>query len=415
MIRRRRLFALTIHQWLNLASACSGLLFALFLAWSVVSRGLFEYVGIDFRTLRASAQIAADVGFGAVYDLAVQEPYQRELYEAFSHGPLRMAFATVPMPYLPAFVLLLEPLLLFSPMVGFVVLSAASLIGGGLYLRRFRARIGIVSPWPGTAALLLSLPMLLTVMVGQVNVLLLVSLGEGLLAFRAGRRLKAGFFLGGLLLKPQTLILFLPILFLSGEWTTLAGFGLAALGVLGLSLALAGPSGLGAMIQLLLAYPRGMPTTFPESMVNWRALGIQTSGVLGSTVATILVGIGSVATLALLYRLFHRLRRKGPEGAASATAGTYAGTCSITWHSHVHMALPLMPLVPYLSDQGILPVRACAAYLLAPTIGFSLIGITVGSGAAHNFAGLSTLVLHLWLLESLGRARPDSVREPGHP
>jgi hypothetical protein len=256
--------------------------------------------------------------------------------------------------------------------------------------------------------------MLLTVMVGQVNVLLLVSLGEAFLSFHAGRRLKAGFFLGGLLLKPQILILFLPLLFLSGEWTTLAGFGLAALGVLGISLALAGPSGLGALVQLVLAYPRGMPTTFPESMMNWRALGLQATGVLGPTVATILVGMGSVATLALLYRLLHRQGRKGPDGAAIATAGTYAGTCSITWHSHVHMALPLMPLVPYLLDQGILPVRVCAAYVLVPTIGFSLIGITVGAGAAHNFAGLSTLILHLWLLATLGRARTDPVREPDY-
>ena len=46
----------------------------------VIKRGLFEYVGIDFRLFYASGQIIRDHGFNAVYDTNLQTQYQLPIY-----------------------------------------------------------------------------------------------------------------------------------------------------------------------------------------------------------------------------------------------------------------------------------------------------------------------------------------------
>jgi hypothetical protein len=58
--------------------------------------------------------------FGDVYNLSAQDPLQRQLYEGYARGLMRMGFDPVPMPYLPIFVAFFEPILLVSPVVGYL-------------------------------------------------------------------------------------------------------------------------------------------------------------------------------------------------------------------------------------------------------------------------------------------------------
>jgi hypothetical protein len=210
----------------NLLLAALLVPFAVYTLASVANRGLFEYVGTDFRTMRASAEIARSISFASVYDLDEQERRQAALYERYSHGDWRLPLYTNPMPYAPVFVAAMLPLTELDPIHGFLLYTGASAVALVAYLRWFAGRVGLRAGVAPTV--LFSLAAYTTLLYGQVNVWLVIFVGQLLLAYQGGRPTRAGLWLGGLLLKPQLLLLLLPALLVGREWRVLGGFGLAA-------------------------------------------------------------------------------------------------------------------------------------------------------------------------------------------
>jgi len=95
----------------------------LYVSWSFRYRGIFEYSGIDFRTVYAFSMIWVERGVAAMSDLPIQVLDQRDLVEVTSFGAARMPFLPVPMPSLPVFVMAL--------IRGYVVVLISMLVGAG--------------------------------------------------------------------------------------------------------------------------------------------------------------------------------------------------------------------------------------------------------------------------------------------
>ncbi|HMK09635.1 MAG TPA: glycosyltransferase family 87 protein, partial [Anaerolineales bacterium] len=329
-------------RWLNLLAAAAGAALAIYAVVSITSRGLFEYWGADFAAFRAAAEVARDDGYANVYDLEKLGPPERRLVQSYAAEGVQAGFEVIPVPYLPVFILPFGILLLPGPTIGWVLwtaLNAAILL---LYSRRLAQAFG-AERRISALVLLVALPTFLTLAFGQVNVWLAIGFGEFLIALQRRKELAAGAWLGLLLLKPQILVWLALGLAFGRRWRVLAGLAMAAAVVLGASLLLAGVGGLAALVSLWLGYAGNLPTTFPESMMNWRGLAANLEPLLAHTLTVTLLIVGTTITAAAGVWLWIRARPgRDPQPAA---AGSYAASSTVAWHSHVHMALPLVTLV----------------------------------------------------------------------
>ena len=384
--------------WANLGLVAIVALYTVYTAWTLHSRGLFEYVGIDFRAIYASGEIARTTGFDQVYSLAAQDRFQRPLYDAYSGGPYRLGFDPVPMPYLSVFVALFQPLVALSPVPAFLFWSALNATALVAYLFRFVHFVGGKHPRADVAMILFSLPAFFTLFFGQVNVWLLICVGEFMIAGLRGRPFRSGLWIGGLVLKPQTLIVLAPALLLARHFRTFVGMCLSTLVALAISAYLAGVGGIVDLLRLVSLYPGGLPTNSPESMMNWRALAMNLSAVAPDQVAWTLAMAGLLLTLVVVARLWWPPMAASDPRFVILLLGSYAATCAVTWHAHVHMALPLAIPLLYLVGRGWLPRSALNIWVLLPPAVFLMVGFTLNLGLGHRIVGIATLGLNLYFV-----------------
>ncbi|MBN1484734.1 MAG: DUF2029 domain-containing protein [Chloroflexia bacterium] len=392
------------RRWLNLALLALLVFYLLYTLGSLWAQGLFSYVAIDYRAFWASAEIVLERGFAAAYDLDLQEQYQRPLYERYRTPTSTYAYATAPMYYLPPFILPMLWLPLLPPLAGFVLWTLLNLLSTVLYLYRFQRALGDETGvtcrwWP----LLLAFPLYANLFFGQISHWLLLFVGECFLACRREKPFRAGLWLGGLLLKPQLLLLLLPGLLFGRRFKLLAGLALAGLLVLLLSLVLAGQEGLlelGRLLFFSLDSSEGLATNNPQLMINWRSLAVNLAPLLPDGLDWGLAGAGLLGTASLCLWLWHRARKEGlssPQFALLLLA-TYSAACSVAWHSHIHMLLPLLPLLFFLSArQQWLPPALLKTWLLLPPPLF-LLGTLLRPGFGHNVIGVATLLINTILL-----------------
>lgn len=368
-----------------------------FTAGAVRTRGVFEYLGIDYRAFRASAEIIADRGFAHIYDLGMQEQYQRPLYEAYALEPLRSPYATAPTYYLPPFLLPFLGLLPFSPVLSFAIWTLLNLLILVLYLRRFLRALDQDRYSTVLLAAILSFPAVFNFFFGQVGIWMTICLGEFVLSNRRGQPLLGGLWLSGLLLKPQSLLLLLPGLLLGRQFKVLWGSFLGGLGLLLTSLLLAGWQGLQQLGRLYFLYTGGLETTRAEIMLNWRALAVNLEQILPGWLAWGLAVGGMALTAAAAISLWLPAADPASPRFTLTLLGTYAATCALSWHAHVHMAMPLIPLLLLAWSHSKLSGRMLKAWLAVPALIFPL-ALIARPVLAHSLAGLSLFGLNLYLL-----------------
>ncbi len=367
--------------------------------WRIyTTRGLFEYIGGDYRTYRASAEIARALGFERVYDLPTQAEFQRPLYAAYSFGLWRIPFAPTPTPYLPAFIVPFLWLPLFAPVPGFAAWTALNAGVLLLYLHRLATAAGGGRPRSLPYEFLVSLPVCTNLVLGQVNVWLLIFTGEFLLAGIQRERLRSGMWLAGMLMKPQSLVLFLPGLLIGRRFRILVGWAIAAGLVVAASLALAGVQGMTNLVQLVRMYPGNLPTTFPQSMMNWRAVTINQALILSPRAAWKLGMAGLAMTLTLGLAIWLRPVVSESSQFALLVLGTWTATAGVAWHSHVYMAMPMIAPLLFLALRQQLPLWLVRLWILLPSAVFLEEGFRIGPGAAHVAASLALLAVNSLIL-----------------
>jgi hypothetical protein len=112
---------------------------------------------------------------------------------------------------------------------------------------------------------------------------------------------------------------------------------------------------------------------------------------------------GMLATLALLAALWKK-RGTSKIDEALVLFGTLAGTLAATWHSHLHMAAVLVPLLVLLYGRRVLPGWLANLYIFGPPLALIVLSVPVGllGWSAYNLLAVLTslgmLALHLSML-----------------
>lgn len=400
----RRLFQLRSDEWLRLGLFAIGLLYGLLALGLLLEKGF--PVGLDFMVFFASAHIALTEGFPSIYDFSVQLEVQRLLLTSYAVSLVE------PLPYffLPPFLLPFLLLVPLGPSGGCFLWSLINLSVFVAYLgwywrkaqegKRGRAE-HIRSGRLLLALAIFSFPAFANFLLGQANVLLMVCVGEFLRAWERRKPFLSGLWLGGLLLKPQTLVLVLPYLLLKGKWRALVGFALVLVFLGVLSVGLVGGKGLVDWAVQMLSHTGDRPSLAPGIMANFRMVGALLKFIVSSETATG-VSIG-LSLFVALWVLKCSLRKKTDAPWLSL----FAATLTVTWHAYSHMAVLLIPLLFRGVATGRLPFRIfvlwaffpSAFYLLCATILAILTGLEqpVPPIAGFAYPSLALLILHLYI------------------
>ncbi len=381
---------------LRLVLVAIGSFYILFTAGIIHREGPFAPAGVDFRALFASARILVTFGFPRVYDLAVQKQVQTALMAPYGFEQIE----PIPTPFLPIFV---APFCLFLPpgllggFTAWTILNFVILIG---YLVRFVKDVQVETGEPTDRSLLpalalLSFPTFTNFLLGQVNVWLLVCMGEFIRAWEKGKPFRSGLWLGGLLLKPQILILILPALILSGEWGVVGGFAFASAVIGMISLIMAGPEGIQAWGILMTHYAARLSSTDPIAMINLRMVGELLSLLFSLEGTQRIAAIVAIVT-ALVTLLFSiRLRKQAPEEKPEVMVPLMTVTLVATWHAHIHMAMALIPLLLHQVITGRMPRRLFVVWAFIALLNAS--GIQPPPLAGFTYPALVLLILHIFM------------------
>ena len=265
---------LTAEAWQNLGIAALVVFFTAQVAADIVWGNVFGHFASDFASFWSAGFIANHDGYAAVYDLDLMGRIQHPLLPTLAASPY--VFHPIPTPYLPVFIVPFQLFALVPPIASAYLWETANLLGIigylGFFVRRSR---GSSPPGQLIALMMVSAPVFLNLFTGQVNLLLAVCAGEYLRAAMAGRHVQSGLWLGGLLLKPQCLILIAPALLLQRSFKSILGLCISTAAVLSASLLLGGAESLSKLAQLWLGYTAGLPTNDVSLMMNWRMIGVQ--------------------------------------------------------------------------------------------------------------------------------------------
>ncbi len=326
-------------------------------------RNTCGHLAIDYCALWSAGRVANNSGYSSIYNLGILGRVEQSI----SPASTRYAFATSPVAYLPIFIVPFQLLARLNPATGYWIWALTNLLGLGFYLRFFVRRMaGAAVPPLLLGMSLLSLPVYWNFFDGQVNVWLAICVGEAVRMSLSGRRFQAGLWLAGLLLKPQFLILIVPVLLLQQSWRTFGGLIAGAFATLGVSLRMIGSTGFGSLLALWLGFGKGMPTNDVGMMMNWRMVGSALGAVSAPLFGLTIIAAGSIITVAAVWLLWRRKINLQSGGSATAWLGLLAATIIIAWHAHVHTAVILLPLLLLLVVQNEVRQRIFAIWVFLP-------------------------------------------------
>lgn len=399
---------LSKEAWQNLVIAA----FLAFYAGQVVFDAAWKnYCGnlaIDYCAFWSAGKIANIDGYEQVYNLdrlwEIQKPNKSEHMSPEQYAP-------VPVPYLLIFITPFQLFALLDVIPGFWLWTVLNITGTIAYLLFFTRKTGGTEPIRIRTLLLvlISLPVFLNLFQGQVNAWLMICTGEFLRKLMDDEPFQAGLWLGGLLLKPQILILILPALLFKRSFSTIFGFALSSLGLGLASLVLGGWTAFQRLIQLLIGYTGGLPSNYPESMVNWRMVAYNINALFSSNIGWWIAIPGLIATV--IFALYTWRFPVPPRSTQFTVAilGTFAATSAIAWHSHFSMMMLMIPILLYLISRGVLPeklflfwifmppILMLAAYIFAPIIKVGLLPDSLYP-VLNLSSGLRGLILNVYLL-----------------
>ena len=352
--------------WLNLALAGLVTFYLIIIGWQVAQRMICGEIAADFCGYWSAGKVARLYGFGRIYDLQYLGPVANSVLPGVT-VPSQVAILPAT-PYLAVFLLPFYLLSLLSPELAYWVWTLFSLLALFLYVRFFVRRLQLGSlPARVMIMLFAALPVFTTTFLGQMEVWLVVCSGELLRALLDGKPFRAGLWLGGLLLKPQLVIVFGLILLLQRSVRILAGLATAASSLLLATFLLVGPAGFVQMLDVWLAYGNNSVGSWVGTMMNWRMLGSHLSAFFAPWFGWGLAGAGMLVTLlVVLYLWRERFDRVSP-GLPVAFLGVLAGSAMLAWYAHIHTAVIFLPPIIYLYQKQLLPQELLNYWVFVPS------------------------------------------------
>ncbi len=335
-------------------------------------------VGMDFRAFWSAGYIANTEGITQVYDLELMEEVQRTIL-----SPEQLpSFQVAPVSVLPVFIPLFQLFALLPPIPAFYLWSALNLVGFILYLVFFLQRVKAHN-WQMLVLLgLFTYPSFSNLYFGQINLLLMIFVGEFIINVKLKRDFNAGLWMGGLILKPQLLILLVPVFLLQRKWKLLGGCFLSCAVALVGSLLLGKTAGLMGVTAIIVQFSKGIPTNLPAYMMNWRMIGEQISGLFSRGISWSVAVIGMIGTAGLTLLMWRKPVATDSERFLVIFTGTLAATLIVTWHSHIHMAMVLLPGILLLLSNKVFPGKIFKGWLFGLPLTLLLILL---SAALHRY------------------------------
>jgi len=312
--------------------------------------------GNDYLAFWGAGKLASEKGYAAVYDLDSLNKIQvQELRRV--NGNSQLIIPTLPAAVFSVFILPFQILSKLSLDVSFWVWTTLNLATLIIYLIFFHRKFCSEASSKVYYLLLLlcAFPVLDNFANGQVEVFLLICVGEFVRNAVEDKPLLSGLWLGGLLLKPQILILIIPVLLIMRWNKPLLGFLISASALLITSFCLSGISGFTGLLKLWTGYASGIATSSPEAMLNWRMIALKLNTIFGTNLGWWIAAAGMLVTLAALFLLLRRRPVYGSPYWVLVMLGVFSATLALTWHAHFHMALAVLPLILFASVNQQMP------------------------------------------------------------
>ncbi len=363
---KRPFQGMTSEKWINLAIA--GLLvfylaqFGVDMLWKITC----GHIGVDFCDYWSAGKVANRLGYPSVYNLNNLGEVEKSIFPGTANPSL---FIITPFPYLPVFVPLFQLFSLLPPVVGFWIWNAISTAIFIWYLVFLSRRLtGKPLPIRLGVFLFASPPVYLNIFYGQVDVWMVICVGEFMRAYLDQKPLRAGLWLAGLMIKPQVLVLVGLILLIQRSVKVLWGLISGTAVLLAGSFLMLGSAGFLQMMQLWLIYAQGIPSNGVEAMMNWRMLGLHLGRLVQPWLGTGIEAVGMLATVAIALYAWRKPFSINAGDLSIAVLGILSATNLVAWHSHVHVAMMLIPALIYLRQENILPQKAFDWWVLLPAL-----------------------------------------------
>jgi hypothetical protein len=369
-------------------------LFLSFLSVYLVRGNYCDYLVTDFRGYYAAAQIAGRMGVDAVYDPDLQSETQAALDLRCPDGTRRLPLIDVLVPYLPVFIPLFLPISWIDMTSSYLLWSLVNLVILLLYLRRFAIAITGTAHPIKLLQWVICFPVLANLALGQINVLLVMILGEFTLAFLRGKSYLSGAWLGLLLLKPHLLILLLPGLAIARRWQVVLGFVVSAIVLLTASLLLAGADGMVAWWKVIRSFGEPSFLSLPN-MMNGRALAFNLARLVPGWVGWLLASALMVTVTVFVLHLW--VRNQSSQQFTWLMLATLAGTFILSWHSNLYLLICLVQYFLVLDIKGQVSTWLLAAWIFGPPAIYFLVYFT-HPALAHPALGMALLGFNIFLL-----------------
>lgn len=302
----------------------------------VRQQGVFYHAGLDFLPSYAGAQMLVDGGRMDLYDTFLQWHRQQPIIDQYGTvWPDRML-----QPYVapPILALLAVPLLVLSPLLAWITWSTlnigAVLLAVVALVRRLKIN------WTMVAFFILgSFPLFYTVLLGQVEGILLLAMVIFVLELRRGNEVRAALALSVLALKPQLLLAPLVFLAATGHRRAFITTGVAGAVQLAISTMLVGIAGMREYVEFgrRLSQPEGIAATNVPGMVNLRAMIVRAVPYEENAFINIAIVVASLALLGLMAYLWRELGTNSLSGPSMALLMTT--TLLTSYHALYHTAI----------------------------------------------------------------------------
>ena len=341
---------LNADAWRNLALAAVALLYVANFIALIIKVGVENGVGGDFFAYWSAGKTARIFGFSQIYDQEILGQVQ------FANIGLTVTpaeeFTPVLLPYLYLSIFLtpfyflsflslaagywLWTILNFLALIIYLIFLIRDFSGGNI--SQTRRKIILLS-------LLLSFPVYVNFLNGQIELFNVICCGEFLRNAVNKKPVLSGIWLGGMLLKPQLLVLVILALLLMKNWKIIRGFVVSAVGIFAISVSLSGVEGSLELLNLWTGKSPMIVSFAPEDMANWRMLGVNFNNWTSTSLGWILTGIGVAATVMLCVILIRRQPVMGSNQWVTTLFAIFAASCLVSWHSHIHIGMVLLPFL----------------------------------------------------------------------
>jgi GT2 family glycosyltransferase len=395
------------RRWRRLAFAgAAGAGIGCFLAWAA---NWFVFIsgnlqGPDFFSFYAAAEIFVKQGPSSVYDILVQKQYEIAITQ-------RPAGTFIVLPYFhpPFYTMLIAPLAYLSYRAAYYAMTAFNvvlLIALAVILVRGSLRVHGRAVIVAASLIAGFLPLFVTILQGQSDLVVLVPLAGAYVAWSRGRAGWAGVLSALAFSKPQLLLL-IPVLFITRRsWRAMAGF---AGTVLALALVSIAGFGLNPVLQYISSV--GAWAIGGQLPTHGQAVYTDTAVYSLRHILEILPGGGKVIAFAILIGLLALVAVSlswRPDKPRLDFALAVAASLVLSPHQNVHdLALLVIPgfALADLALDGSLRWPGMAALVLGPA--YAAINLSLAT-SLWSAAGGALAIAAFLTLERMA-VRPDPV------